>query len=126
MKTFITAIVIAVLLVGGGLVFNFSIDGIADELIKECDKISTRIDEEKFQEASESISKMEEYMDKKKIVLASIINHENVDDIELCISELKGYAERKIGSEAHVKCNRLRHLLEHLPANYTVTLQNIL
>ena len=126
MKTFIIAVVIAVILVGGGLLFNFSIDGIADELMAECDKISLQIDEDNFDDATESISKIEEYIDKKKIVLASIINHENIDDIELCISELKGYAERKISSEAHVKCNRLRHLLEHLPANYTVTLENIL
>ena len=38
-----------------------------------------------------NVRKIEEYIDKKKIVLASIINHENIDDIELCVSELKGY-----------------------------------
>lgn len=126
MKTFIIAIVIAALLVGGGLVFNFSIDGIADELMAECDKISEQIDTNSFDEALENISKMADYMDDKKIVLASIINHENIDDIELCISELKGYADKKIAVEAHVRCRKLKHLLEHLPANYTVTLQNIL
>ena len=126
MRTFIIAVIIAGMLVGGGLVFNFSIDGIADELMTECDKISRQIDEEHFGEASENISKLEEYMDDKKIVLASIINHENIDDIELCISELKGYADREIAAEAHVRCKKLKHLLEHLPANYTVTLENIL
>ncbi len=126
MRTFIIAVIIAVLLVGGGLIFNFSIDGIADELMAECDKISEQIEKDRFDEASENISKMEEYMDDKKTILASIINHENIDDIELCISELKGYADKKIAIEAHVRCRKLKHLLEHLPANYTITLQNVL
>ncbi len=126
MRTFIIALIIAGVLVGGGLLFNFSIDSLANELMAECDKIYELIDEESFDDATENISKMEEYIDKKKILLASVINHENIDDIELCISELQGYTDKKIAFEAHVRCRKLKHLLEHLPANYMVTLQNVL
>ena len=126
MKTFITAMIIAAALVGGGIWFNNSIDAVADELMAECDEIGKLIDEGDFETAAEEISQMIDYVDKKKIVLASIINHENIDDIELCISELEGYTESKITAEARVRCKRLHHLLEHLPANYKVKPQNIL
>lgn len=126
MKTFILAVIIAALLVGGGMLFNFSIGNLSDKLMADCDKITELIDSGSFEEASKNISEMTDFMDKKKIILASIINHENIDDIELCISELQGYADKNIGIEAHVKCRKLKHLLEHLPANYKVTLQNVL
>ena len=126
MKTFITAMVITAALVGGGIWFNYSIDAVADELITECEEITELIDTGDFETAAKGIAEIKEYVDKKKIVLASIINHENIDEIELCISELEGYTESGILAEARVRCKKLQHLLKHLPANYKVKAQNIL
>ncbi len=126
MKTFITAMIIATGLIGGGIWFNYSIDAVAKELIGECDEITRLVDSGDFEAASEEISKMLEYVDDKKIVLASIINHENIDEIELCVSELLGYTQSQVTAEARVRCRKLNHLLEHLPANYKVKAENIL
>ncbi len=126
MKTFIGALVIAAVLIGGGLAFNFAIDSTAEILKAECEKISSCIELGDHEGAKENTEKIFKSMDDKKIVLASIINHENIDDIELCISELSGYLKTNMPHEAYVRCQKLEHLLEHLPVNYRINLQNIL
>lgn len=126
MKTFITAMIIAAGLIGGGIWFNYSIDNVAKELMTECDDITELVESGDFGAATKEISEMIDYVDKKKIVLASIINHENIDDIELCVSELLGYTQSGVIAEARVRCRKLNHLLEHLPANYKVKAENIL
>lgn len=117
---------IAALLIGGGLGFNMAIDNTADILKAECSEISQCIESGDDNGAKENAEKIFKAMDEKKIVLASIINHENIDEIELCISELSGYLESGMSKEAYVRCKKLEHLLEHLPVNYRINLQNIL
>lgn len=126
MKTFFLSLVIAAILVGGGLMFNVEIDNTASSLKLECEKISECIASGDNEGAKENVDKIFEYMNDKKMVLASIINHENIDEIELCISELSGYIDKGMEHEAYVRCKKLEHLLEHLPVNYKVNLQNIL
>lgn len=126
MKTFLTAMVIAAMLVVGGIAFNVCIDGISQELTAECDAITGLLTAEEFSSAAERIEALSDYIDRKKIILASVINHESIDDIELCISEIEGYTDCKMSAEALVRCRKLAHLFRHLPANYSITLQNIL
>lgn len=126
MKSFITAMAIAVIIVGGGIVYNICIDRISEDFRERCEKITEEIQNGNYREAVRDAGDLSEYMDKKKTLLASIINHENIDDIEMCITELKEYAQNAEAAEAMVRCRKLEHLFEHLPANYSIKPQNIL
>lgn len=126
MKSFWTAIAIAVLLIGGGILFNMNIDHVTDELAEKEKKITELIEKESFNDAKKEIDGLKQYIDDKMIVLASVVDHKNIDDIELCVAEIEGYA--KEGSQIHAltKCKKLEHLINHLPINYSISLQNIL
>ncbi|MDD6736317.1 MAG: DUF4363 family protein [Clostridiales bacterium] len=126
MKSFISAMAIAALLIAGGIAFNIGIGKWSENLMEDCDKINDAISEQDFEAAIKEITVLSEKIDNRKTVLASVINHESIDDIEVCVSELMGYADSMEGIEATVRCIRLKHMLEHLPENYSVTAQNIL
>ena len=126
MKSFLTAMTIALAVIIGGIMFNVCIGNLSDRLIDRCEEITQQLNNLDFSEASKGVSEMSEYIDKKKIVLASILNHESIDDIEVCVSELQGYTDNRYLVEALVRCRKLKHLFEHLPADYTVSPQNIL
>lgn len=120
MKTFIGAAIIGVLLIAGGFVFDMCIENFSEEMLLKC---------EEFDSTDEKNRKIEEinlFLEKKKILLASIINHQGIDEIETCIAEIKGYLEEGDVSEAEVRCKKLKLLLKRLPMEYGLSLQNIL
>lgn len=126
MKSFWVAVVIAVLLIGGGILFNQNIDHVTREMSCKEEKITALIKERDFKAAEKEINGLKKYIDEKMIVLASVVDHKNIDDIELCVAEIEGYVKEKDKAEALTRCKKLEHLINHLPINYRVTLQNIL
>ena len=126
MKSFWAAVVIAVLLIGGGILFNMNIDHVTEELAEKEEKITALIEKGNFPDAKKEIDELKKYIDDKMIVLASVVDHKNIDEIELCVAEMEGYTKEKSRTEAIAKCKKLEHLINHLPINYSVTLQNIL
>ena len=126
MKSFWAAIVIAALRIGGGILFNRNIDRVTHEMLEKQEKITKLIEEKNFGDAKNELDDLSSYIDKKMIVLASVVDHKNIDEIELCVSEIEGYAKEEDKAEAMSKCKKLEHLISHLPVNYKVTLQNVL
>lgn len=126
MKSFWAALAIAAFLIGGGVLFNRNIDTVTREMSEKQQKIAGLIDEKSYEKAEKEIEELTKYIDEKMIVLASVVDHKNIDEIELCVAEIEGYAKEKSKVEALTKCKKLEHLINHLPINYRVTLQNIL
>lgn len=126
MKSFISAMVIAAFLVCGGISFNIGIDRVSGNFISACDEISAAADAGDFDTALTEISDLSDSISRRKTFLLSTINHEVIDEIEVCVSELYGYAQNSNKTETEVRCLRLKHLLKHLPENYSVNAQNIL
>lgn len=126
MKSFVTALVIAAVLVCGGIIFNMCLRDISSDFREKCEMITEEIQNGNYDEAVRLSEELEEYSDRKKTLLASIINHENIDDIEMCITELEEYANNQKGAEALVRCRKLEHMFEHLPDDYSIKPQNIL
>jgi len=126
MKSFWVALAIAAFLVGGGILFNMNIDNVTKDLSEKEEKITNLIEKESFDGAEKEIEELKKYIDDKMIVLASVVDHKNVDEIELCVAEIEGYTKEKSKTHALTKCKKLEHLISHLPINYSVTPQNIL
>ena len=126
MKSFFIAVSIFLVLILSGAAFNFCLNGTSKELLKSCEEINTSIKEEKMEDAYSKAEKLSEYIDGKKPLLSSILDHGNIDEIEKQISELLGFAEQNDVINAAVSVKKLNHMFEHLPENYALTLQNIL
>lgn len=126
MKSFFVAISIFLVLILSGIAFNFCLNGTSKELLKSCEEISADINEEKMRDAYDKAAELSEYIDGKKPLLSSILDHGNIDEIEEQISDLLGFAEQNDVVDAAVSVKKLNHMFEHLPENYSLTLQNIL
>lgn len=126
MKSFITAMIIFFLLIFFGIAFNNCLNDVSENLIENAEKISGFIEDGKFDQAGDGAEKLSRYIDEKKPLLSSILDHGNIDEIEKEISGLLAYSEQtdKINAAASVK--KLKHMFEHLPENYVLELQNIL
>lgn len=126
MRTFLVSILIAALLLGGGLLFNSGMNRVSGELAAQNSEALKSITAGDFVLASTLAEQMNDYITKKYTLLATVVDHNIIDDIELCVSELTGYTEKEDATEARVRCLRLGKLIRRLRTNYNVTLQNIL
>lgn len=126
MKTFIFALILAAITISGGILFNIQIDKSARVMTENEHIISRQLSAGDLSSALSEIEKLTAYIDKKRTVLASTIDHKFIDDIEVCIAEIRGFAEQGEIPLALTQCRRLEHLVRHLPTSYNLTLQNIL
>lgn len=126
MKTFVFSMILAIITVLGGILFNMQIDKSAKVMQAQEHHISSHLSNGNISSALSEIEKLIAYIDQKRTVLASTIDHKVLDDIEVCVAEIRGFAEESEISLALTRCRKLEHLIRHLPANYSLTLQNIL
>ena len=126
MKSFVIAMSIFAVLIVGGMAFDYSLNATTEELLSSCEEIDKNIREDKLKAANEKEKQLSEYIDGKKPLLSSILDHSNIDEIEEQISELLGFTEQNDAENAVVSIRKLEHMFNHLPENYALTLQNVL
>lgn len=126
MKSFIIAMSILTALIISGIAFDCCLNNTSTTLLEYCDEISDSIGDTKFETAHRKTEELEKYIDGKKPLLSSILDHSAIDEIEKEISTLSGYTEKGDEVNSVVSIKNLKHQLKHLPQNYALRLQNIL
>ena len=94
--------------------------------MNNCELIDEAVENDNFEAAYKSAEYISDYVDSKKPLLSSILDHGNIDEIEKEVSELLGYTKKQDKINSAVSIKKLQHMLEHLPENYALRLQNIL
>lgn len=126
MKSVVVSVIIAVIVVAGSLFYTRSLERVSGELIEINKQISERIEAEDYSGANSEIERLTEYLDSRRAVLDAIGDHEEMDNIEMNLSELEEYAKGEKKTDALSRCRVLNFLFEHLPLNYKLKLENIL
>lgn len=101
-----------------------------DKTSKNLDKILTivqqNIEKESWTEAKKNIDKAEKEwknIDKKWAIL---IEHREIDEIEINMEKLKSYVETKNKDLSMAQLKAIKMLIRHIPQNEKPTLENIL
>lgn len=126
MRGVIISCFIAVAIIAGSLWYTHKIEEISAELVNINDNAKQCLYDEDFDGAKNEIEKLTECIERNRTMLAATGNHEDFDKIEMNISEAMGYVTGFEKTEAISHCNVLGFLLEHLPKNYRLKLENIL
>lgn len=126
MKSFVVAMIIAVILFGGSNLYMKKLESVSHELSSINTSVSNAIQKEDYNTAQKEIENMYECIERSYMFFSSMGNHSELDNIETNLSELKGYTEGKSKYDALSKCYALSYLFEHLPANSRLKIENIL
>lgn len=126
MKGIVISAVIAVLIIWGSIAYTNHIGSVSSELGEINDTIIDALTSENYAEASEYVGKLNEYLDSHRAILAATGNHEEIDKIEMNISELSEYIDGEEKTDALSNCRVLDFLFEHLPKNYELKWENVL
>lgn len=126
MKGVVISAFIAVLILIGSMAYTKHMDSVSRELGEINDKVIEAINDEQYNTAAEYVNELIDYLDRHHAVLAATGNHEDIDKIEMNISELYSYVEGGEKTDALSNCRVLDFLFEHLPQNYKMKLENVL
>lgn len=126
MKSVVVSVIIAVIVIAGSLFYTRSLEKVSEELIEINKQVSERIEAEDYSGANSEIERLNEYLESRRAVLDAIGNHEEMDNIEMNLSELEEYTRGEKKTDALSKCRVLDFLFEHLPLNYKLKFENIL
>lgn len=126
MKSLIISVIIGALMVWGSIEYTKSLDNIASTLTSYNDVVKECIDKSDFDGAAQNIEKISEYIDLKRKLLNITGKHAEMDEIEITIAEMKSYNHSQIKEDVLAKCNSLDFLINHLPKNFKLRIENIL
>ena len=126
MKSVVVALLILAVIVGGSVVYTNNLDKVSKNLVLKNDKLYTLISEEKFDEASKLLSELDDEIDEKRILLASVIDHTELDKIVLNIAQAKAYVSEHKKDDSLSYVSGLDSMFSHIPKNYHVKIENIL
>lgn len=126
MKSFITALCIAVALIIASSFSTKHLEQIASSLENTNNKVADAIRKDDFDTAVKEIAELSDYLAQCEPFFAATGNHEEIDNIEMNLAELRIYAMGGFRYDALSKSEVLSFLFNHLPKNSRLKLENIL
>lgn len=126
MKSVVVALLILAVIIGGSVIYTDNLDKVSKNLVLKNDKLYSLISEEKFEEASVLLSEIDEEIDKKRLLLASVIDHTEIDKIVLNIAQAKAYINERKKEDSLSYVSGLDSMFSHIPKNHHVKIENIL
>ena len=126
MKSLIIAVIIASIIVFGGVYATNKLSDVSENLIDMCEEMNESIEENDFKKADKLIEKISKYVDENYVMFATSIDHNEIDKIEMNVNQMKSYIKEKQKADALSFGNVLLGLFEHLPKDYKLKLENII
>lgn len=126
MKSFIVAIVVAALLVGGSVGYSIYIDRVTKEINDGTKKVEDAVRADDFVRAKEELSDVEGIIEKESTLLGSIVEHKEMFEIKRNIYEIGVFLESKNKEESLSRLKAIYTVSEQLSGNTALKISNIL
>lgn len=126
MKSLIIAIIIATLIIFGGVYATEKLSDVSEYLIDLCEQTTKKIEEDDFEMAKSLADEMKKCVDDNYNMFATSIDHNEIDKIEMNINQMQVYIDKHQKADALAFANVLTGLFEHLPKDYKLKIENIL
>ncbi len=126
MRSVIVALVIIAISVGGSVIYTNHLENTANEMLLKNNIITINILNENYNDAEIEIKSLQKFVKEKRAVLDAVGNHQELDDIEGELAQLLAFTHEDDKKQALSKCYMLDFLIESLPRNFKLKLENIL
>ena len=126
MKSFIVAILIGAVMITGCIFYMLRLEEISKTLVEMNEKMIDMVEKEDYKSAKKIYKRVSDYVEDKHIMLAATENHDELDQIEIYLSQVEEYIEEEHKGDALAHCESLAILFKHLPKDYRLKLENIL
>lgn len=126
MKTFIISLVVLAILITGVCVYSVYLDKTMSDLQENLECLLDCINKEQWDKCENEINCLSKNWEKNEPILAMFNDHEDIDNINLSVSDLKESIACKDTEHTLKSLKETKILLERIRKNETLSLENIL
>lgn len=126
MKSLIIALSIGLLTIVGSIAYTNHLESVTEQMTRENEIIAQALENERFEEANKSAKELIAFVREKRVILDAVGNHQELDDIEKNLCEMTAFTQEKNKDDSIAKCRVLSFLIESLPRNFKIKIENIL
>ncbi len=125
MKPLIIIIALTVLLIAGGCLTLYALNSESERLNNSLSILEEDIENQNWEDAAKKLEEFHRKWDKTGLIWSMLVDHYEIDNIEMVLSQLISYVKTHDKNEALSKMSSLRTLIKHIPAKEAFSLQNI-
>ncbi|MDD3705956.1 MAG: DUF4363 family protein [Clostridiaceae bacterium] len=126
MKPLIIIISLVVLIVAGGAITLYALNSESQRLDDSLSVIEEAIENQNWDNASKDLKKFHSKWDKTSPLWSMLVDHYEIDNIELLLSQLASYVKNKNKNDALTSISSLKTLIKHIPDKESLNPKNIL
>lgn len=126
MKTFIISLMVLAILITGVCVYSVYLEKTMSDLQDNLDRLLDCLNEEQWDKCVDEIDRLSKKWKKNEPVLSMFNDHEDIDNINLSVSDLKESIACKDMEHTLKSLKETKILLERIRKNETLSLENIL
>lgn len=125
MKPLIITAALTVLIVAGGYMTLYTLDTESQKLTGSLTALEEAIENQKWDTASKKLKEFHNKWDKTSSLWSMLIDHYEIDNIELLLSQLVSYVKNRDKNEALSRMQSLKTLIKHIPEKESFSLKNV-
>jgi predicted PurR-regulated permease PerM len=125
LKPLIIIIVLTTLIVTGGYLTIYALGSESQRLDNNLSALESDIEKQNWAAAMKKIEEFHSKWDKTSSLWSMLIDHFEIDNIELALSQLISYVKTQDKNEALSKMSSLKTLIKHIPEKESFNLKNV-
>lgn len=126
MKPMVIIIVLTVLIIVAGCITLYALNSESQRLGDSLSTLEKDIESQNWDTALKRVENFHTKWDKTSTLWSMLIDHYEIDNIELVISQLTSYVKNQDKIQALSQMSSLKTLIKHIPAKESFNLKNIL
>lgn len=126
MKPLIIIIILTVVIIAGGCLSLYTLDLESQRLDSKLSELKADIENQNWDTAEKKLEEFHRKWDKTSNVWSMLVDHYEIDNIELVLSQLASFVKTKEQSEALSQISSLKTFIRHIPEKEALKLKNIL
>ena len=125
MKSVLIIVITLGLILGAGCFTILEVSGTSDVLLSHCGGIKAHIRDGEWSKARDELKRADDLWNGVKPVWTILINHKEIDNIDMALAKIKQYIETREKGLALGELSSLELLINHIPGKEKVSLENI-
>lgn len=126
MKQILAILAIIIVFIGLSLMTNIYLNNSSKSISSHLDNIDTYVKTQDWNRVHNEITDVKTIWSSLKNTWATIIEHNEIDKIEMSLAKVSEYAESNDSSEITAENSNLKLLIKHIPELYSLNIKNIL
>lgn len=126
MKPLIIAAVLTAILIAGGCLTLYALNSESQRLNDSLSSLEKDIENQNWNAAAKKLEEFHGRWDKISCFWAMLIDHYEIDNVELVLSHLVSYVKNQDKNEALSEMSSLKTLIKHIPDKESFNLKNVL